>query len=342
MMVIRPARENDLEAIYALADAAGAGLTTLPTSRKRLISAIKWSEESFKKEVKTPGIEYYFLVLEDTSTGKIAGTTGVFATVGLKNPFYNFEIKTERHHSDDPDVDTKTRSLHLGTPYTGAAELGTLFLHKDFRFGGNGTLLSKSRYMLLAAYPDRFNHRVMAEIRGWVDDDGASPFWEAIARHFFKMDLAEADRLNSLGNYQFIADLMPRHPIYIEMLPKSAQAVISKPHVESAPAQRLVESEGFQVSNIIDIFDGGPCLEARLPEIRAVKESSNAEVEYVAEEDCEGRYLIANPELQGFRVTQGPVREIKGGRIGIPAKTGAALGIKPGENVRFVTLKRNT
>ena len=230
----------------------------------------------------------------------------------------------------------------MGTPYKGAAELGTLFLHKDFRLGGNGTLLSKSRYMLLAAYPDRFNHRVMAEIRGWVDERGASPFWEAIARHFFKMDLAEADHLNSLGNYQFIADLMPRHPIYIEMLPKSAQEVIAIPHVESAPAQRLVESEGFKVSDIIDIFDGGPCLEAQLPEIRAVKESRQAEVEYVAEDDCEGRYLIANPNLQGFRVGQGPVKEMAAGKIGIPEKMAEGLNIKAGENVRYVTLKRNS
>jgi len=342
MMVIRPVRESDLEGIYALAAAAGAGLTTLPASRERLAPRIEWSLESFAKKIKTPGLEYYFLVLEDLTTGKVAGTTGVFATVGLKQPFYNFEIKTEHHHCENPAVDTETRSLNFGTPYKGAAELGTLFLHQDFRVGGNGTLLSKSRYLLLASYPERFNGRVMAEIRGWVDESGASPFWEAIGRHFFRMGLAEADRINSLGNHKFIADLMPRYPIYIEMLPKSAQEVITKPHEESAPARKLLESEGFRVSNIVDVFDGGPCLEAKLAEIRAVNESKLAEVKIAGEDQCQGRYLVANPSLNGFRVCQSPVQEMNGGGVGIPGAVAKALNIKAGAAVRFVTLKRKT
>ena len=111
---------------------------------------------------------------------------------------------------------------------------------------------------------------------------------------------------------------------------------------ESAAARRLLESEGFKVSDIIDIFDGGPCLEAQLPEIRAIKESREAAVQIVAEEDCVGRFLVANPSLDGFRVGQGPVKELAAGKVGIPEKMAAGLNVKAGENVRYVTLKRNS
>ena len=37
------------------------------------------------------------------------------------------------------------------------------------------------------------------------------------------MTFAEADEFNAVHGTHFIADLMPRTPIYIAMLPKSAQ-----------------------------------------------------------------------------------------------------------------------
>ena len=79
---------------------------------------------------------------------------------------------------------------------------------------------------------------MVSEIRGVLDKRGQSPFWDALGRHFFGIDFAEADRL-SIVNKKFIADLMPDHPIYIPLLPPEAQAVIGKPHAESAKAVTL-------------------------------------------------------------------------------------------------------
>ena len=340
MFVIRPAMEKDLDKVYTLSMGASDGLTTLPVSKDMIRERIRFSEQCFAAKVREPGAESYLLVLEDTDKGAIAGTTAVFAAVGVNRPFFNYEIKAERHACSDPEVETEVHALHFGTPYNGACELATLYLHPDYRFGGNGTLLSKSRYMLLASFPDRFSPRVMAEIRGWVDAKGRSPFWEAVGRHFFHMDLVAADRINSLGNYKFIQDLMPEHPIYIDMLPKAARDVIGKTHDESAAALKLLESEGLYFNNIVDVFDGGPCVEQQLPEIRAVKESAIAKVDIVPEGKGEGRFLIATTKLKGFRAIHGPILEKARGVIGLTKAQAAALEVRKGGKVRFVSLKR--
>lgn len=339
MMVIRPARDRDLNGIYKLAAVAGEGLTTLPLSRERLTARVQRSLQSFAADVKKPNTEYYFLILENLETREIVGTTGVFATVGLHRPFYNATLKVERHASPDPEVKSEARALHMGTPYKGCAELATLFLREDCRHGGNGSLLSKSRHLLLAAHPGRFAPKAMAEIRGWVDGAGRSPFWDAVCRPFFHMDLVIADRINSMGNWQFIRDLYPRKPVYVDLLPKEAQSVIAMPHPESAGALRLLESEGFVFNNIIDIFDAGPCVEAKIADIRAVKESRTAEVAAANDGKTEGRYLVANPTLDSFRVVLCPL-EMKGkDAIGVPAEALKALQLKAGDKARFVSLK---
>lgn len=339
MMVIRPAQSRDLNAIYKLAAVAGEGLTTFPLSRERLAERIQRSLKSFAADVKKPSSEYYFLILENLETKEIVGTTGVFSAVGITRPFYNSVIKVERHASPDPEVKSGVRILHMGTPYKGACELATLFLREDYRHGGNGSLLSKSRHLLLASHPKRFAPRAMAEIRGWVDAKGRSPFWDAVCRPFFHMDLVIADRINSMGNWQFIRELYPRKPVYLDLLPKPAQGVIGMPHPESAGALRLLESEGFAFNHIIDIFDGGPCVEAKVADIRAVRDSRLAEVSPAREGKADGRFLVANPALDSFRAVQCPL-EIKGdGAIGVPADALKALQLKSGERARFVATK---
>jgi len=338
-MVIRPVCGKDLDDLYTLAFDASDGITTLPVSKERLAERILASQRAFDAEVTDdPGDHYYFLVLEDTAKNKIVGTTGLFSRVGIKRPFYNYEIREEIHQCNDPEVETIFHSLNYGEPYKGSAELATLYLYPNYRHSGNGTLLSKSRFLLIASYPNRFAKNLMAEIRGWVDEANQSPFWDAVGRNFFKMELVAADRINSFGNYKFIEELMPKHPMYIELLPKAAREVIGVTHEESLGARKLLESEGLSFTGRVDVFDGGPCLDADQDKVRAIVESKMAKVAIVPAADCKGRHLIANPALDHFRVISGGLKEIKKGEVGISKEQAETLGVKKGEKVRYVVL----
>ena len=51
--------------------------------------------------------------------------------------------------------------------FTGATEVGSLFLSPDIRGGGFGKLLARARYMFIAQKPEVVSDRVCAEMRGW-------------------------------------------------------------------------------------------------------------------------------------------------------------------------------
>ena len=78
----------------------------------------------------------------------------------------------------------------------------------------------------MASFPERFETKTIAEMRGVVSSDGIAPLWVALGSHFFQIDYPKAETLTSRSK-KFIADLMPRHPIYIPLLPEDAQAVIA-------------------------------------------------------------------------------------------------------------------
>ncbi|WCN14650.1 arginine N-succinyltransferase [Marinomonas mediterranea] len=304
MMVIRPIQKDDMPSLYRLAEQTGVGFTSLIADEAILERKINASLESFsKKNLNQPGNEDYLFVLEDTETGNVVGTTGLLAAVGLEEPFYSYHIGTTTHSSRELGVHNIHPTLVLNNDYTGFSEVCTLFLEEGYRHSKNGQLLSKSRFMFLAQFPERFTEKIFAEMRGVCDENGLSPLWESLGKHFFSIDFERADELTALGSKQFIAELMPNNPVYVNLLPESARAVLGKVHEKTAPARHLLEQEGFRYENYVDIFDGGPTIEARIPDIRAVRESRLCLSSIGTPKDsAEGtHYLISNAKLEDFR-----------------------------------------
>ena len=155
----------------------------------------------------------YLLLLEDSSTGQIVGMSAIKAQIGMRDPFFNFRILNVAQKSAVTNRRFDMEVLMLVNEYAGASEVGTLFVSPDQRGTGAGRLISQARYMFMAGHPTRFSDRVVSELRGEVDDDGNSPFWEAIGRKFFHMDFVEADNFSAEKDNQFILDLMPKYPI---------------------------------------------------------------------------------------------------------------------------------
>jgi arginine N-succinyltransferase len=259
------------------------------------------------------------------------------AKVGGFEPFYSYAVETTVHESPELGVRREIPTLHLEADHAGPSEIGTLFLSSAFRGGGNGRLLSLSRFLFMADHPHRFDARVIAEMRGVLTPGGDSPFWEAVGRHFFDMEFARADVL-SAADKKFIADLMPKHPIYIPMLPAEVQRVIGEVHVETRPALRLLEQEGFRFGSHVDIFDAGPLVSAPRNEIRTITASRRAVVEdIVAEVGLPETFLISNARLD-VRCCLGHLRTVgdaPDARVELPRDIALALGVRVGDPVRY-------
>ncbi|MEL0553136.1 MULTISPECIES: arginine N-succinyltransferase [Enterobacteriaceae] len=271
-MLFRPVRENDLDDIIRLASRAGVGMTSLPNDPVRLAARIQRSVETFDGKL-SRGQQGFLFVLEDTHAGRVVGVSAIEVAVGLDEPFYNFRLQRTVRASKELGVYKNQELLNLSYDHTGHSELCTLFLDPEYQKNRNGLFLSKARFLFIAAFRELFSPHLFAELRGRSDEQGNSPFWDALGHHFFDIPFADADRLTGTGMKTFIAELMPAYPIYVSLLPENARAVIGEVHANTSPARAILEKEGFSWRGSVDIFDAGPVLEAETDAIRAVSES---------------------------------------------------------------------
>ncbi len=261
-------------------------------------------------------------VLVDGTTSHVVGISAIEAAVGLAEPWYNYHVGTQVHASRELDLYTAAPTLFLTNDHTGHSELCSLFLDARYRHGRNGPLLSKARLLFIAEFAQRFAPKIIAELRGKLDADGKSPFWEGLGRHFFAMDYSRADYLTGIGQKAFIAELMPRHPVYTALLPADARAAIGEVHADTLPARAMLESEGFRYEGYVDIFDAGPTLECFRDNVRAVRQSQVFPVT-IGEEDPvpdsltdDVLWLVANRDARS--VSRGALSR-SGARRAVPA-----------------------
>lgn len=300
-MFVRHARVKDLDAILALTCAIEVGMTSLPNNKKVLANRLCAIEDTLNGKLPKNEQRYLF-VLEDSQTGKIAGISAIEVAVGNKAPFYDFQIIKQVHQSPSLGIRHTLKTLVLNNEYTGNSELCSLYLSPDYRSRTAGKLISKSRMLFMAQFTDRFNPIVIAEMRGYFDKEGNSPFWQHFAKQFFQMDFETANRLIGTADKTFIAELMPRFPFYVDFLPKQAQAVIGKVHPNTAPALKLLKSEGFGFNGHIDIIEAGPNLQAHIHDLRAVQHSKLFTVATkTASSDDTTDYLVSNTEYIDYR-----------------------------------------
>ncbi|WBT05519.1 arginine N-succinyltransferase [Brevundimonas vesicularis] len=332
MLVVRPAGPADLDHLLELAILSGPGFTSLPEDPDALADRLELSQASFEGRV--PWQEaWYTLMLEDGDTGDIDGVGSVKATVGLKRPFFSFRVVNNTVQSPSLGVKLDHQTLVLVNECTGWTEVGSLFLKADRRKGGAGRLLSQSRYMLIGAQPELFADNVLAELRGVFTPDGACPFWDHVAHKFFPMEFDHADRMTGSTDKQFILDLAPRHPIYTELLPEPARAVIGKVHPQGVPAMALLESEGFRPNGLVDIFDAGPTVACGRDNIRTVRDARRLTVQIVEGVEAELPALISTDSVAAFRAVRAKV-DIDGDAVRLTAETAAVLKVRGGDTVR--------
>ncbi len=338
MVFIRPIRAADLDALVDLAGQTGYGMTTLPPDRAVLQRRIEESELAFSLKMEKPRGETYLFVLEDAPTGKVVGVSGIVSKVGGFDPFYSYRIREQRHYSTMLKVDKNIPMLELTVNYDGPAIVGSLFLLPQFRKNSNGRLLSLSRFAFMAQFPQRFDAHVIAEMRGIIDAQGRSAFWDAVGRHFFDIDFPQADYL-TMADKEFIANLMPKYPLYIPLLPLSAQQVIGKVHPDTQPALKILTDEGFTFEKLVDIFEAGAVYGCDVTEVRAVRESRQAIYRGPASLAREPEdYLISNGRM-AFRACKAAVQRVDDQSINLDADVAKQLALAPGDPVRYVAMR---
>lgn len=339
MFLMRAIKVSDTKNFIELVQMAHPGITSLPKDISKINKKIEKSVHSFLKELPLPKKEIYLFVLEDTKSKQLVGTSGIYSQTGLEVPTYYYQIEEEQHPQRKAMGFPLQKILMLGHYSGQASEICSLFLHHLHRQGGLGKLLSLSRFLFIASNRQRFNDRIIANLRGVIDQTDKSPFWEGIGRHFIKMDFETA--LNTvLSTPSLLPIVLPKHPIYLSLLPEDLQRAVGTPNRNSAPALKILLREGFEVSNKIDTFDGGPFLEAWIDRIGFIKESKTAVVSSIDQESEEGKKVIICNNSRDFRAVYAHINPRSEGEVSLSRAVAEALEVEQGSTVRYSYLGR--
>lgn len=335
-MLVRPVQMDDHDALLMLAQKAGYGFTSLPQDADVLEAKIDWSEKSFAGVPPSDDEHRFLFVMEDTATGEIVGSTGIKAHVGLSSPFYSYKLSKIVQANSDLGIYTLNKVLHMVNDFTGASEIGSLFLRESYRRDGLGRFLSRCRFLMIAEFRELFDEVVIAEMRGVHDEKGDSPFYDNLARHFFQMPFTKADYINATQGGQFIADLMPKYPIYVELLAPEAQETIGVVNQASVPAVKLLEREGFSYSGYLDIFDAGPTMRVQRDQIATIRNSEKREVTGIVAEVSDGeRLMMVTDSLDNFRMIMDRAVRSDGGELVISESAAERLNVTKGSKLRL-------
>jgi arginine N-succinyltransferase len=342
-LVVRPARADDLDGLFRLAQAAGSGMTNLQPDRALLADRLAASEAALQSEAaRNAGAAIFFVVergedgLGEVSADDLVGTASIFPRIGVEWPFYSYRRTRQAQTHKALGKTVAHEMLILANDFDGGAEVGGLFVDASVRGTAAGRLAARSRYLFIAEHRAWFDRVVISDLRGWQDAAGASPFWEALGRVFYGMDFAEADRMNAVVGNQFIADLSPKHPIYARLLAPAAREALGRPHDQGRRAMEMLLEEGFQDEGYVDIFDGGPTLCARIDNLKAVRDSRRVRIRQVKPDLGPPDRLVSAGSGAGFRAARGALAVDGNNAAHIEAGLARALQVGQGDYVRHV------
>jgi len=246
-LLIRLARPSDLDELLKIAALVGPGFSSLPEDSDFLAQRLAG--------VGADETGDYLLVLQDIQSDALVGCAGVKARSGLKPGFWNLQIDPV---PDTPGLWDMGSYLCPTQRFQGMSEVGSLFLHPDYRKPGVGRFLALSRYLMVAAGPDKFADILWSELRGQVDPDGHAPFYEFFTKQFLDMPFVEADRRFATDMEEGLVELLPDQPVRLADLDARALDVLARTHPHGAGALSLLESVGFRFDGVVDVLEGGP------------------------------------------------------------------------------------
>ena len=343
MYVVRPVALADIAALESLAALSMPGVHTLPRTREKITAAVESSMASFAASVDMPSEESYLFVLESLADQRLLGTAAIFAAAGSNGTYFSFRNDVIQQVSRDLNISHSVHALTLCSELTACSQLSGFYVHNMEQAGIEAALLSRARLLFAVLAPQRFSERFFVPLAGMTDADGQSPFWDALGRKFFQMDFLDAEKvIGGARNRTLIVELMPHYPVYVPLLPGDAQAAMGQIHPSGEVAFNLMTEEGFQADDYIDIFDGGPILQAHKNSLRSFTGALTRRVTEGVTPSRTGQkinYAIASNNQHHFRAVTFACDALEAQEsVGLPADLLEALAVASGDSVICVRI----
>jgi len=331
MFVIREATIEDMPQLLKLARLVHS--FNLPHDRDALAAKLDRSHRAFAGSVADSRGREFVFVLEDTDSGSVIGTSSVYSRISWPgHPHLFFRVRRREHYSKDLGTGQVHVTIQLDTDESGPSEIGGLILAPGYRGHPQklGAFLSHTRFQFMAARPQQFQKRIIAEMMGALTPDSRSTLWDYLGRRFINLSYTEADTFNQRSK-EFILKLFPSVEIYTSLLPPEARQLVGKVGEETIPALHMLTKLGFRPQEHVDPFDGGPYLEAVTADIPIVKASAVLPLGS-AGALASHRGIVSCAGAQGFRAVRSGF-SLRAGKVVLPERVIESLGASKGTKI---------
>jgi len=318
---ISPVKPADVDMLLEMVTRSSGGLSSLQPRREFLLDYINSSVKSFSGDKPIDEPHKYLLGMYQKE--RLIGCAAVKTQIGVESPFINFDLIG----------DGLDQYLVASSRFTGATEVGSLFLHPDFRAYGLGKYLAKVRYLLMASEPWRFGETIIAELRGICGPEG-SPLYDHLFKDKLEKTFLEADTEYYDRNPDTLGDIVPIGRVDVSQFPLDVRATIAQPHPSGNAAMRMLQYEGFIFSGTIDLFDAGPIVHAYRDTIRTILNRQTGAAEPVSSVAGGQVHLVSAGNVTDFRAV---LCEAAAGDNGLLLAEGdfQRLALRPGESVAY-------
>ena len=337
MIILRPAKLNDVSNLERLAHESGTIVSTLPEKRSHLLNKVERSITSFEQDVDTAGEESYLFLLEETLTGQILGTGAINALAGNREPFYAFRNDIKIHSSRELNIHSRIHALTLNHDLSDHSQLCSFYIVPALANSLYPSLITLGRLLFMNIFPMRFANEWMAVLPGIADQHGRAPFWEHVGRKFFGIDYNQVEYYNGTRNKTFIAEMMPYHPLYVALINEEAQAVMGLVHKDAVLQCSLLSEQGFEADKYVEIFDAGPILTAQRNALSLSQKIQQVKLTITASNNALQTYLIGLADGNSFKacLMQGV---LQGNQLQVPQDNIEQLNLSPEQRVFCIKL----
>lgn len=329
MYRIRPVCKADAFHLEQLALEAHIGLTNFPKNHQRRNALLERVYATFQGNSQAP---YYLFALEDTLQKSVVGVAGIFPSTGHPEPLEYFRIERHPHAQVFEEMRENFETLNKVSYPEGPTEICSLYLAQFLRKEGLGKLLSFSRFLFMKAFPELFKSQVFAEMRGFSDEEGNSPFWDAIGRKFCPISYAELLARRDRGE-KGASSLFPSVPVLVDLLPHELKPIIGATHTCTTPALKILMDQGFKKTGEFDLYDAGPRIMVEREEIKAIKNAKRSVVQEI--KAIQGQSLLISNVRLDFRACLGQALPKESGIV-LDEEAAKLLQVERGDEILFL------
>lgn len=212
----------------------------------------------------------------------VRGSLRIRFDAGHREPRYWYHVGSLIHTAPEIGVLQRQRTLTLCSDLCGATELF------DLQGDARAAQLLVRAALLWLSRDAPSTHRVFAELSGGRAPNGEaahaggagvaqSSFFNAVLRHFLPASQIEGPGEFGRRPADF-SGLLPRHPLYVAMLPSHVQAQIGQAGVDDRHWQAALSEEGLEQARMVSVVDAGPVHEGGLQACRMVQAAGWREV----------------------------------------------------------------